>query len=243
MSIKIMTRVWEKSQFKGSKLLLLLAIADNANDKGEAWPGVEYLAKKTRLTERHITRLITELNKSDELAVIRGGRYQGDSNFFYVLTGMSLIDKEVIKEHVRLEGESVYPDNLSGLNEFTPTKSAVYPDIAMSPESLTVMLNNHDADNNCLQLWQQAQALLSTQMGLTTFELWIKRTHVMEIDDNTWVLGVESQPAKDWIDARYKKLIEDTLSFVVGEKTRIKVQVAIIAQLPQQEHAHAENNE
>jgi hypothetical protein len=46
MSIHIMTQVWERSQHKGRALLLILAIADNANDQGLAYPSAKTLAKK-----------------------------------------------------------------------------------------------------------------------------------------------------------------------------------------------------
>ena len=35
MSVKIMTRVWAHSQQKGGELLVMLALADFANDAGE----------------------------------------------------------------------------------------------------------------------------------------------------------------------------------------------------------------
>ena len=50
MSMRMMTQVWERSQHKGSELLLMLAIADNANDQGVAYPSKKTLAKKTRLS-------------------------------------------------------------------------------------------------------------------------------------------------------------------------------------------------
>jgi hypothetical protein len=57
MSISIMTLVWSESQHKGSELLLLLAIADNANDQGIAYPSLRTLAKKTRMSRRNVIRV------------------------------------------------------------------------------------------------------------------------------------------------------------------------------------------
>lgn len=71
MSVKIMNNVWQYSKQKGSTLLLLLAIADNASDSGYAFPGIDYLARKTRLSPRHIIRLVQQIEKTDELTVIR----------------------------------------------------------------------------------------------------------------------------------------------------------------------------
>ena len=71
MSIAVMSHVWKTSSHKGSELLLLLAIADHANDKGRAWPGVELLALKTRLSTRSVMRLVQNCEQSGELEVVR----------------------------------------------------------------------------------------------------------------------------------------------------------------------------
>lgn len=70
MSIRIMSHVWQHSAQKGSALLTLLAIADMANDDGECWPGVDRLAKKTRMTERNLQMTIRKLEEAGELQVV-----------------------------------------------------------------------------------------------------------------------------------------------------------------------------
>lgn len=68
MSIKVMNLVWERSANKGSALLLELAIADHAHDDGTgAWPSVETLARKTRLTPRNTQMLLRKLEASKEI--------------------------------------------------------------------------------------------------------------------------------------------------------------------------------
>jgi hypothetical protein len=49
MSVGMLSRVWKHSKARFGDRLVLLAIADFANDAGEAWPSVETLAKKSRL--------------------------------------------------------------------------------------------------------------------------------------------------------------------------------------------------
>ena len=48
-----MARVWDKSRHAGSELLMLLAIADFADDDGKAYPAVSTLATKCRMTGRN----------------------------------------------------------------------------------------------------------------------------------------------------------------------------------------------
>lgn len=73
MSIKVMTRVWEHSKHKSTKLLLLLAIADHVNDeRGHAFPSIDHLSGKCRITRRQVFRLLRELERSEELTIEKG---------------------------------------------------------------------------------------------------------------------------------------------------------------------------
>lgn len=100
MSIEVMNQVWTQSEQKGSSLLLLLAIADNANNKGEAYPGIEYLSRKVRMSRRQTQRLVQELDRTNELAVIWGGSGPKDAHFFFILVGKSPEDIQTTKEKV-----------------------------------------------------------------------------------------------------------------------------------------------
>jgi hypothetical protein len=69
MSIQVWNRVWDHSTARTGELLVLLAIADHANDRGLAWPGIESLALKTRQTPRHLTRCLKRLSTAGELVI------------------------------------------------------------------------------------------------------------------------------------------------------------------------------
>lgn len=68
MSIKVLSYVWERSHQKGSHLLLLLAIADYADDAGFAYPSVPRLARKSRMTDRNVQYALNRLVHSGEIA-------------------------------------------------------------------------------------------------------------------------------------------------------------------------------
>lgn len=61
MSIKLMTQVWEQAEAEGTKLLLLLALADMANDEGYCWPSYKTLSKKIRVGEHQTIVLMNDL--------------------------------------------------------------------------------------------------------------------------------------------------------------------------------------
>jgi len=69
VSIKILSSVWEHSRHTGGQLLVLLAIADFANDHAEAFPSVKTLAKKSRLSVRTTQRALGKLCQSGELKI------------------------------------------------------------------------------------------------------------------------------------------------------------------------------
>jgi hypothetical protein len=69
MSIKVSTKVWQCSRHRSGNLLVLLALADHADDQGTAWPSIRRLAREARLSERHTRRCLTELAASGEVEI------------------------------------------------------------------------------------------------------------------------------------------------------------------------------
>lgn len=69
MSIRTLTRVWESSRHAGTDLLMLLAIADFADDDGAAYPSVEKLARKCRMKPRNCQYILRVLTDSGELEI------------------------------------------------------------------------------------------------------------------------------------------------------------------------------
>lgn len=91
MSIKLMTLVWDKAKAEGTKLLLLLALADMSNDEGYCWPAYRTLAKKIRVSVTHTKGLMAEL--VEQGLVRKEARYNKDdptsqtSNGYWLIIG------------------------------------------------------------------------------------------------------------------------------------------------------------
>jgi hypothetical protein len=85
MSVKVMAKIWEAGPASLGDRFVLLAIADHANDEGQAFPGVGSLARKTCMTERGVQKILRRLEADGWLLTDkRQGRYR--CNLYTVMT-------------------------------------------------------------------------------------------------------------------------------------------------------------
>jgi len=56
-----MSCVWQDGPADKSEILVLIALADFCNDDGECWPSVAGIARKSRMTERGVQKIIGRL--------------------------------------------------------------------------------------------------------------------------------------------------------------------------------------
>ncbi|MGY2892511.1 helix-turn-helix domain-containing protein [Deinococcus sp. UYEF24] len=110
MSIKVMTEVWGSSQATGTKRLMMLALADHANDEGCCFPGISSLALKCKISERNAQLVLRDLEESGELITERGtGRR--NTNMYWVFppgtVARLLLELPVQLERVKSSDERV----------------------------------------------------------------------------------------------------------------------------------------
>ena len=127
-------------------MLLLLAIADNADDEGYCWPGIEYLAAKIKMTPQSVIRLTKELEESQELFVVRSRRL---GNKYVVRLGMTNGElTAILISKFGFDDETI--TNILLYN--TCVNSEVTPDVnsevtpMLDESSVTVIELSHGAD-------------------------------------------------------------------------------------------------
>ena len=59
MSIALMTAVWKCGPQKQTDRMVLLALADYANERGECWPAISSLMARTCMSDRGVQRVLT----------------------------------------------------------------------------------------------------------------------------------------------------------------------------------------
>jgi len=81
MSIRVMASVWDNGPEDRSELLVLLALADFANDAGECWPSMIGIAEKARMTERGAQKIVRRLEETGWLEIVTGGGRGGKNSY------------------------------------------------------------------------------------------------------------------------------------------------------------------
>lgn len=71
MSIKAMNWVWQDVRVEGGLKLILLAIADNADDNGVAWPSLQTIASKAEVSLSTAKRKVKQLETLGLMSVTR----------------------------------------------------------------------------------------------------------------------------------------------------------------------------
>ncbi|MFW7526319.1 helix-turn-helix domain-containing protein [Vibrio ostreicida] len=61
MSIKVMSYVWDIPQFKGSDKLVMLCLADHADEHGLCWPSIETIARKSGVSATTVKSTLKKL--------------------------------------------------------------------------------------------------------------------------------------------------------------------------------------
>lgn len=131
MSVRMMQHVWENGPDDKAELVVLLALADFANDDGECWPAMDTIGQKARMSERNARRVLRKLEADGYVETVEGrGRNRG--NKYVIKSDKMSADK---------------PDNMSDIDAKTGqnehenrTKRVGKPDIAVSAEpSLTII--------------------------------------------------------------------------------------------------------
>lgn len=77
MSLQALTYVWSEAPFEGGALLVLLALADYADEDGSSFPSIRTLAKKARLSEREVQYTLSTITEGGWVTVDRGAGPHG----------------------------------------------------------------------------------------------------------------------------------------------------------------------
>jgi chromosomal replication initiator protein len=75
-------------------------------------------------------------------------------------------------------------------------------------------------------IWEQALDLISQQVNEGTYRIWFEPTIGLGFNDGAYSVGVASEFARDWIDTRFRALMADAVSQVIGEPVAFNIVVS-----------------
>lgn len=81
-------RVWAHSQQIGTRLLILLALAQDAGEHGACSPDIDIIAQRSRIKRRQARRILQDLENAGELYIQRGGG-RGHTSTYIILAGLT----------------------------------------------------------------------------------------------------------------------------------------------------------
>ncbi|KAA3658345.1 MAG: chromosomal replication initiator protein DnaA [Chloroflexi bacterium] len=73
--------------------------------------------------------------------------------------------------------------------------------------------------------WKATLGELELQMTKATFNTWLKDAHLLSCEENTYVVGVRNDYAKDWLQNRLRDTILRTLSAIQGQHVDVRFMV------------------
>ncbi len=104
----------------------------------------------------------------------------------------------------------------------TQSQAAETGDDLGPPTSRQPALPTDPERERAVQLWQTTLKQLRLQMTKQTFESWLKQTEVLNYQNGEFEIVAQNEFAKDWLENRLTRLIETTLTNIVGSPTTVR---------------------
>ena len=133
MSIRLMVQLWDNGDpdLTGSKLLVMLCLADHSNDDGVCWPSITRLASRTRIDKRNVIR---HLHALEDAGYLKIHRTPGRSNR-YTISGTR--GDITTSDEITTSGKTITPtsdDITTPPVAILPPKSSYNPNLEPSKE-------------------------------------------------------------------------------------------------------------
>lgn len=228
MSNRRLNAVWEHSISTGSARLVLLTLADRADDDGLCWPGMGYLSHRAKIRRSNIPRVIDDLQDLGELLVFMRDRRR--SNLYIVTVQLSpwrfvaAVDRAAdmgagwtrgsegllvpvpVLDQVFSPREHLEPVSLEGVLTVRTGVIMVRSGVLTVRTDPLVSLTTPKGE-----IWEKTLGELELQMTKATFDTWLRGSRVIAEDEHSMVVDLKHDYAVEWIDKRLRGVIQRTL--------------------------------
>jgi hypothetical protein len=206
MSLDVLTAIWRAPPCKGGNLLVLLAIADNADDDGWGYPGVDLIARKSNMSKRNAQKNLRHLEEAGLIVVEEGGG-RGKSNAYQIACNgfygseppPPAVKKRVSKRHplnAIKGGVSAQKGELDDAKPCRPVHpNRKEPSKEHIAEVLTALETRHPKPRDSVR----CSALLETYLAEGVDEQWIKNSARRYAEDHKDTLPMYVQFMDNWL--------------------------------------------
>jgi hypothetical protein len=236
MSNTALTLVWETSEQDGSRLLILLAVADSINrETGSTFLSLDYLAKKARVSRRTLLDQLGPLERCNELAIVHGAGPRG-CNVYSLGTFYKWGAKFAPPTEVAGDAQEAPPISGGGA-EFARVQS----DYAIShPYRIVPSSSEGNPEEEVLTgmgaksawylappaapqtLWVQVLGQLQRQFRKSDFETWVRDTQVVSQTDDEIIVGTANPYAMSWLQEHASKPAEVAIEKMAGRPMSLR---------------------
>ena len=166
MSIRIMSMVWDIKKLTPMQKLILLKLADNADDSGVCWPSLETIAGACGCSSRTVMRSI---DKFKDQGILSSTRRYNKSNKYYFNTDTVSLLKSNSDTMSRLEVTPCHipPDTVSPLESLKVTQC--HPN---SDTGVHLTIKNHQTENEVPKESEALESNTTQQAEVGTKPSW-----------------------------------------------------------------------
>lgn len=220
MSIRLMSEVWKSAkEVKSERLIVLLALADWANDDGLCWPKMATIAEKARVSKGGATAIVSWLEENGYISVQRGVGRGNQSTYIVHSTPVKRsarnsnsddIKGHPEKEKVILNGAKGHPENgdIYGTRVLTISEPSVKEpsgDVSASAE------NSFPSDSTKAELLDSVVDALDIQLEWKMSRLdAIEKRKVWQIVEMLQEMGDTAADVKAWRENDWPRYLNKT---------------------------------
>jgi len=129
---------------------------------------------------------------------------------------------EVIIDRWMAEGPPWKP---ASTPELPPDQEPALPVLPPAEEDVGEVETAEGKVGAC-KFWQRCLSELALRMTRATFDTWLRNTRPVACEDNTLIIGVQSEYAREWLENRLGPIVARTAAAVAGREIAIKFQEA-----------------
>ena len=207
MSIKVMSWVWEQDLPPLDKIVLM-AIADHADDDGYAWPGMKRIAEKCSMEKRTVQRHVEKLQEQQLLKVESRQRNDGSSSsngYTVVMNGTK--EEGVAESHPPMSemtpphGTDDTPLTVIEPSDETTTTTLTLLEVFDDPDWLRTLAEvvepDHEQRTRIIRWARNHEVAVLTQVAYSAAESWMTYKKKNKSLYNTFMNWVGMQETRD----------------------------------------------